>query len=100
MLDRDRGSHPGDRRVDVATRLLRQALDDGWLPPEALARALHVSVDQLARFRAREVTMGAEVRYALAEALGDVAPPTYRVYVRSVRAQAVADRAIDDARKR
>ena len=58
-----------------------------------------MSVDQLARFRAREVSMGAEVRYALAEALQDVAPPTYRVYVRSVRAQAVADRAIDEARR-
>jgi hypothetical protein len=100
MLDSGSERPAHDRRVDVATRLLRQALDDGWLPPEALARALHVSENQLALFRAREAPMGAEVRYALAEALREVAPPTYRVYVRSVRAQAVADRAIDEARRR
>jgi hypothetical protein len=79
------GAAGDDRRTDVATRLLRQALDHCWCAPEELADALGVARLDLTRFGSRQARMTATQRARLAERLERCAPAEHQMLVRAVR---------------
>src|SRR5919204_5331511 len=86
-----------ERRSDVATRLLLQALAEEWCTDADLATALGVSQLELARFGSREARMSPEQRLRLADRLAGCAPSAQQVFVSAIHAAAVADVALREA---
>ena len=81
----------GERRADVATRLLRQALDHRWCAPEQLATALGVQRRDLTHFGSWRRRLTPNDRLRLAGFLEGVAPASYQESVRFVRTEALID---------
>jgi plasmid maintenance system antidote protein VapI len=92
----------GERRADVATRLLRQALDHSWCAPDELAAALGVQRRDLTHFGSWRRRLTPEDRLRLAGFLEGVAPASYQESVRFVRTEALIDleRAAAEAARR
>src|SRR5919201_682915 len=80
-----------DRRTDVATRLLREALDHCWCAPDEIATALGVARLELTRFGSLQARMTPARGARLAERLERCAPPERQVLVRAVRDAADAE---------
>jgi plasmid maintenance system antidote protein VapI len=95
-------SDGGERRADVATRLLRQALDHCWCAPEELAAALGVQRRDLTHFGSWRRRLTPDDRLRLAGFLEGVAPASYLESVRFVRTEALIDleRAAAEAARR